>query len=104
MHYRRVFNFSYDKSIENINDIDFSYNNICKKIKDCDVIVLKDISELYFQDISDYALAGVEDVNNFALARNIELDLSKTTYINAGVLLLNLEELKKNKYMELIKH
>ena len=55
---------------------------------DADTIVAKDINELYSIDISDYELAGALDYYGkwFLGAR----------YINAGVLLLNLDNIRKS--------
>ncbi|MBQ8392865.1 MAG: glycosyltransferase family 8 protein [Clostridia bacterium] len=59
---------------------------------DADTVVAKDISELYDVDITDYEFAGVLDYYGhvFIGAR----------YINAGVLLLNLERIKKTSLFE----
>lgn len=62
---------------------------------DCDLIVRKDIKELYATDITDYYCAGVEDIIGKNLIEKYNLCLT-TTYVNSGVLLINLENCRKN--------
>lgn len=60
---------------------------------DVDVIVLDSIHKLWKIDLSGYALAGVEDYNGKPLA--IRQNLAESDlYINAGMLLMNLEYLR----------
>lgn len=59
---------------------------------DCDTIVAKDISELWDLPIDDYYLAGAKEPWK-SIAR---------TYINCGVMLLNLKKLRDGKGDELI--
>lgn len=57
---------------------------------DCDTNVLTSLTELYNTDISNYYIAGVPDMSENECCER--LNLSK--YVNAGVLLLNLKELR----------
>lgn len=61
---------------------------------DCDTIVTGDISELWQIDISDFTIYGVKDCVGKAYNKNIGLDIN-ATYVNAGVLLINLEKLRE---------
>ena len=71
---------------------------VCKILYlDADIAVNKDISELYDTDISDYYLAGVEDL--FLKLENYRTKVGLSTddlYINAGVLLMNLQKLRQD--------
>jgi len=74
---------------------DIISDNISKIIYlDCDVIVDKDIIELWEHDISEYVAGVVEDEHSITNQDRLGLS-SKHTYFNAGVLLLNLERLRK---------
>lgn len=67
---------------------------------DCDTIVKEPLSEL-FLDNSDKIFLGVKDCVSKGYKRNIGL-LDDSVYINAGVLLINLKELRKiNVYDEI---
>ena len=59
---------------------------------DGDMIVEQDLKELWDTDISDYVLGAVEDEEG--IESGVRLGLSKK-YFNAGLLLLNLEKLRK---------
>lgn len=64
---------------------------------DCDVIVKESLSELYENDLTGYYLGGVEDVGYYYWRHyNPELIYKEGFYINAGMLLINLEEWRKN--------
>ena len=70
-------------------------NNIKKVLYlDCDTIVKGDISELEIQDISQNIFLGVKDCIGSRYKRNIGLE-AQDNYINAGVLIINLDELRK---------
>ena len=67
---------------------------------DTDIIVREDLSELYNQNIDGYCLAGTPVISNLIYNHDY---LVKTTnmpnldfYINAGVMLMNLNEIRKN--------
>ncbi len=76
---------------------------------DCDLIVRKDISELYNTDISNYCLAGVKDdgvlyyfskmPEFIEYMTNIGLS-DYNNYFNSGVLLMNLELIRNGNYSE----
>lgn len=72
---------------------------------DCDLIIKKDISELYNTKVDNYFFAAIPDVGVRYLFKFIKnyisyietIGISKIeTYFNAGVLLFNIEEIKKN--------
>lgn len=69
---------------------------------DCDVIVNGDLKELYDISIKDYYIAGVKDCHvihdNVREQRHQEmLGLpSRETYINSGVMLMNLNKLRRD--------
>jgi len=63
---------------------------------DCDTIVRKDISELYKTNIKDYYCAGVEDIVGKTLKKRYSLS-ETSTYINSGVILINLKLCKEDK-------
>lgn len=68
---------------------------------DCDVVVTGDISELYFANTGDSILGAVADdhVRNtpeFKEYAKKAIGVDPDTYINAGVLVINLEEFRKN--------
>lgn len=65
-------------------------NDICKIIYlDCDVAVNTSLKELYEMDLSGYLLAGVQDNKKRMVKEN-------PSYVNAGVLVFNLEEMRKD--------
>lgn len=72
---------------------------------DSDIIVLDDLSVLYNIDIEGYDLGGViapmqhQMKNSGEFAKKIGIP-SLSQYINAGVLLCNLEEMRKDKFTE----
>lgn len=61
---------------------------------DCDTIISGSIEKLEDFDISDYVVYGVKDCIGSSYKRNIGLK-SDAQYVNAGVLLFNLENLRK---------
>lgn len=61
---------------------------------DNDVVIRKDFTEFYNQDISNYEFAGVLDYYGKWFFKN---NIFKFDYINSGVLLLNLSKIKKTK-------
>lgn len=68
---------------------------------DVDLIVRKDIAQLYETDIEGYYCAGAEDL--VAPRKIKEYNLSPdTNYINAGVMLLNLKYCKENNVPEML--
>ena len=66
---------------------------------DGDVIIQKDLTELYYTDIKQYSLAAVRDMGGELLQKfNEKVGVSK--YFNSGVMLLNLERLRKDNISE----
>jgi lipopolysaccharide biosynthesis glycosyltransferase len=61
---------------------------------DCDTIVRGDISHLSEIDVSNYICCGIKDCIGSTYKQNIGLK-KDSVYINAGVLLFNLNELRK---------
>lgn len=78
---------------------------------DVDIIVKKDLSELYNTDIEKYYVAGVDQPHTSKISlgkeflRSVGL-VSHDEYINAGILLMNLKKMRENnlenKFMECI--
>ncbi len=78
---------------------------------DCDLVVLGDISKLYCIELGDNILGAVPDqyvsnTENFRLYAEKAIGVAPDTYFNAGVLLISLEQFRKNriesKFIELI--
>lgn len=67
---------------------------------DCDIIVQKDLVELYNTDVSDYYLAGVKDIGVIEALGQKHADLigikDISQYINSGVLVFNLDKIRKD--------
>jgi lipopolysaccharide biosynthesis glycosyltransferase len=57
---------------------------------DSDIIVIRDLAELWNVDISDYYVAGAYDISSKFRT------LGVSVYINAGLLLMNLENMRKD--------
>ena len=79
---------------------------------DCDLVVLGDISQLYCIDIGDNIIAAapeefVQNTKEFREYAEFALGVDPDRYVNAGVLVMNLEEFRKSKieerFVELIK-
>lgn len=68
---------------------------------DCDTVIKGSIIELEALDISDCVVYGVKDCIGRLYKKNIGLQ-PNAQYINAGVLLLNLEELRKTDIKEIV--
>lgn len=70
---------------------------------DCDLIVHGDLKELYEIDLKDYYLAGVKDCHViedtlFELKHQQILGIpSRDKYINSGVMVMNLDSMRKDK-------
>lgn len=74
-------------------------HNVHKLIyMDADLMVLRDIAELWETDMSDYALAGVHDIgfeHGIRLPDIVESgDVQMKKYINSGLLLMNLDRIR----------
>lgn len=68
---------------------------------DCDTVISGSLAELDNFDYSDYAIYGVKDCISKQYRRNIGIDDS-ACYINAGVLLMNLEKLRNFNISQMI--
>lgn len=62
---------------------------------DSDIIVTKNIADLYSVDVSDYYLAAVEDKLSDRMRTRVNLQEGET-FINGGVQLLNLQKFREN--------
>ena len=78
---------------------------------DCDLVVLGDISQLYHAPLGDNILGAapeqyVQNTAEFRRYAEVALGVDPDGYINAGVLVINLKEFRKNriedKFVELI--
>ncbi|GAB1402684.1 glycosyltransferase family 8 protein [Elusimicrobiota bacterium] len=57
---------------------------------DCDIIVCSSLKELFLQEISDYYVAGVEDIGYYWAHRFLNREF-ENLYINSGVMAINLK-------------
>ncbi len=69
---------------------------------DCDLVVTGDVSELYNYDLGDNILGAcpeefVQNTPEFRIYAKMALGVDPDTYINAGVLVMNLAQFRKNK-------
>ncbi len=67
---------------------------------DCDLVLLGDVSELYHTNLGDNILGGapeqfVQNTAEFRTYAEAALGLNPDDYVNAGVLLINLKEFRK---------
>lgn len=62
---------------------------------DCDIIVNDSLSRLYNEDISEYWMAGVEDLGYYQHRRLLKRE-TESFYVNAGILLLNLKKWRED--------
>ncbi len=78
---------------------------------DCDLVVLGDIAELYHTDLKENILAAapeqfVQNTAEFRLYAEKALGVDPDEYVNAGVLVINLDQFRKNqieqKFIDLI--
>ena len=72
---------------------------------DCDLVVLGDISELYHTELGDNILGAcpeqfVQSTEEFRSYAAEALGVDPDRYVNAGVLLMNLAEFRKNRIEE----
>ena len=72
---------------------------------DCDLVVLGDISKLYNIDLGDNILGAgpeqfVQNTDEFRLYADKALGVDPDKYVNAGVMLINFKEFRKNKIEE----
>jgi lipopolysaccharide biosynthesis glycosyltransferase len=66
---------------------------------DSDLVVLSDIADMNNIDVSGYYFAGVKDANSKGLVKKHGYD-PKYEYINAGVIIINCAELRKQDYFK----
>jgi lipopolysaccharide biosynthesis glycosyltransferase len=78
---------------------------------DCDLVVLGDVSALYYTELGDHILGAapeqfVQNTKEFRLYARNALGVDPDGYVNAGVLLMNLKEFRKcrieERFVELI--
>lgn len=78
---------------------------------DCDIVVLGDISKLYFTDLKDNILGGVVEYNIlhspvFSKYTKEAIGVDSKYYINAGILVMDLEKFREhdieNNFVQLI--
>ena len=78
---------------------------------DCDIIVLGDISKLYFEDVKDYAVAGVVEQHIkfspvFSNYTKKVVGVDCNHYINSGIMIMNLKKIRElqveEKFVDLI--
>ena len=77
---------------------------------DADIVILDDIAKLYNKNISNYLIAGVSE-HWFDRYRELQEYAEKVIgvssykkYINAGIMLMNLKELRESKFEEKFIH
>ena len=56
---------------------------------DCDMVINSSLYELFHTNMDGFLIAGVQDINKKMIKKN-------PTYVNAGMLIFNLEEIRKN--------
>ena len=82
----------------------FSMENIDKILYlDSDIIVRKDIKNLYSLDIENYCIAGAKDIIWQKLKRSYNLS-KDSIYVNAGVLLINTEKTRNFDVLQKMKN
>ena len=79
---------------------------------DCDIVILDDIAKLYNQNVNNYLIGAVKErwfriYEEFRIYGKKVIGLKNATnYINAGVMLMNLKEIRnfnfKDKFMHLL--
>ena len=77
----------------------FAYDLLPSYVKkliylDCDIIVSGNLEDMFNRDVEGYAFLAVKDCVSKAYKRKIGLKASDT-YINAGVMLMNLDKLRE---------
>ncbi|HCW07927.1 MAG TPA: hypothetical protein DGG95_11255 [Cytophagales bacterium] len=86
-----------------------NYIHIYDKVifSDVDIIIVKDLNEIYQTDISDYYLGAIKQtkVNSLSPARfkkyiNKATDIKQGNYFNAGFLLMNLKKIREGNFTE----
>ncbi len=72
---------------------------------DCDLVVLGDVSELYHTDLGDNILGAapeefIRNTKEFRLYADKSIGVDPSTYVNAGVLVINLVAFREHRIME----
>ena len=72
---------------------------------DCDLVVLGDVSELYHTDLGDNILGAapeefIRNTKGFRLYADKSIGVDPSTYVNAGVLVINLVAFREHRIME----
>lgn len=80
-----------------IPEILYHYNKVL--YLDCDIVVKRDIADLYNENVSNVSIAAVHNALNNSMFRYVKnmLHLDPSTYFNSGVLLINIDEFTKQK-------
>ncbi len=82
------------------------YPNLRKALYlDCDIVIKDDIAKLYNTDINEYLVAAVRDqsvplIKEFADYVEGALGIRREDYFNAGILLMNLKKMRKEKFLK----
>ena len=76
---------------------------------DADIVVIDDISKLYFEELGDNLVGAITDdvVNTndtFVKYANVALGIDAKDYFNSGILVMNLSEFRKEKIEEKFVH
>ena len=66
---------------------------------DCDLVVEKDLAELWEEDIDNYIAGVVEDEGSITQSERLKLPM-ENNYFNAGVIVFNLKKLREFGYKE----
>lgn len=66
---------------------------------DCDLVVEKDLAELWEEDIENYIAGVVEDEGSITQSERLKLPM-ENNYFNAGVIVFNLKKLREFGYKE----
>ncbi len=66
---------------------------------DCDIIIMRDIVDLYDTDMTGYTIGAIHNALNNSMFRYVKnmLHLDTSKYFNSGVLLINIDEFTKEK-------
>lgn len=67
---------------------------------DLDILILKDLHTLYSKDISSYIIGATSEYTKNAFSPILDEKGKNGTYFNAGVLLINISNWRKNKITE----
>lgn len=67
---------------------------------DCDTIILSSLKDLFMIDIENYYIAAIEDFGYYFNCKTYKQYQNFKTYINSGVLLINLKLWRKDKLQQ----